>query len=456
MRKFLPKNLIWIAQNLPKPLFVVGGAVRNFLIDGSISQDLDLAGTIPINQFVQVLGGGDIKISAIYSRTGTVMFKVGDYNCEYTAFRKEKYVGGTHTPISTQPTDNIVEDALRRDFKCNAVYYDILNEKLVDPLGGINDINNKIIDTVDGPDIVFSADGLRLMRLARFVGELNFKPTYDVIKSATKFADNILDISKERIFTELKLIINADKKYAFSDPLGHYNALKVLDQTKVLDRIMPDLAEGRGMVQRADFHKYDVLEHSLRSVMYADPEVRLAALFHDIGKPYCFKRDGYYYHHFEEGERIAERVLKSLGADKNTIKQVKFLVKEHMVDLDCSMKESKVRRFIQRNHDMLEQLLMVKQADFRASLEIDDTAPTLVKWNRIYDKMLKDGTPFTLKQLEINASDLIEIGYKDQQISKELKALFDFAGQYPQKNNKQALFDKAKEDYLKYGDKNNG
>ena len=119
-----------------------------------------------------------------------------------------------------------------------------------------------------------------------------------------------------------------------------------------------------------------------------------------------------------------------------------------MVDMDCAMKEVKVKRFIQKNHQYLEQLFMVKQADFTASLESAEIAPTIVKWTKIYQKMKEDGTPFSLNQLNIRATDLIEIGYKNQKIKEELNALFDFALQNPNKNNYQILMDKARCDFL--------
>ena len=449
MKRFFAKNLIDFSENLPSPLYAVGGVVRDFLIDGSFSLDIDLAAAIPADQFICALKNAGFKVAAEYKRTGTVMFTDGKIRYEYTSFRRESYVGGEHTPSVTEFTDDITEDALRRDFKCNAVYYDIAGAKFVDPLGGMEDIKNKVLDTVTSADKVFSNDGLRLMRLARFVGELNFKPTAGVLAAAKKHSDNIKDISPERIYAELTMILKSDTKHAFSDPIGHYSGLKILDDTRVLDKIFPELAEGRGMVQRADFHKYDVLEHSLRCVLYANKKVRLAALLHDIGKPYCFKRDGYYYHHFEEGEKIAERALRRLKADNATIDLVKFLVKEHMVDLDCSMKEHKVRRFIVKNFDLLDELLMVKQADFRASLEDDIKAPTLIKWGRIYQQMRCDGTPFTLKELNVSASHLIDIGYEGQEIGKELKKLFDYAIIHPEKNVFEVLKSRAEWDYYK-------
>jgi len=149
-----------------------------------------------------------------------------------------------------------------------------------------------------------------------------------------------------------------------------------------------------------------------------------------------------------------EKVLKRLRVDNITVKKIKFLVREHMVDLDCSMKESKVRKFLVKNYELLEELLLVKQADFRASLEVEYTAPTLVKWRKILMEMQKDGTPFTLKELNITAKDLMDIGFKEAGLGKELKKLFDYAVLNPEKNNLKALLAVASRDFDKVSEKN--
>lgn len=453
MRKHLSNKLIEFANTLNKPLYVVGGAVRNFLICKnkvnikSIFEDIDLSAGIPVDEFSVAINSFGFKIVSEYKHTGTVVFIDEDKKYEYTAFRREVYDGGEHTPKATEFTEDIIEDARRRDFKCNAVYYDICKDKYVDPVGGVNDIENKVLDTVISPEQVFKNDGLRLMRLARFSGELNFKPTESVLQTALTFADNINKVSCERIYAELKKILVADQKYDFSDKNGHYTSLKILDKTRVLDRIFPELTEGRGMVQRADFHKYDVLEHSLRSVLYAHTSVRMDALLHDIGKPYCMKRDGWYYAHFIEGVKIAEKALKRLKADNETIKRVSFIIKNHMVDIDCSMGYGKVRKFIVENYyGYYKELMLVKQADYRASLEDEFVAPTLVKWRKLLEEMKVDGTPFLLKQLQITASQLKEIGYYGKDIGKELKKLHYLAIKNPKNNNKEYLLKIAKSD----------
>ncbi len=452
MKVKINQKLYELAECLDKPLYVVGGYVRNYLISGSASADVDLSSSISPNKIVEVAKKLGFSVDAVYRRTNTALLIYGDLRCEYTAFRRERYPdGGSHLPIYTEQTDKIEEDALRRDFKCNAVYYDIKNDEFVDPLGGLEDIKNKVLDCADLPENTFASDGLRLMRLARFAGELGFTPTEGTVAGAKTFADNIKGISEERIFDELKKILRSDKKYPFSDPRGHYTGLKILDEIGVIDRIFPELALGRGMSQRADFHKYDVLEHSLRTALYADEEVRLGAFLHDVGKPYCMKKFGEYAAHAEYGEKIAVNILKRLKADAKTVKLTAYLVGAHMKDLYDDMTEDKIRKYIADNVEYIPQLLMVKQADFSAGKDGTEVAPTVKKWQAIFDKMKGDGTPFSSKDLKISAEDLIEIGFFGAHIGAERVRLREYAIYDPTLNNREALIALAKKDFDRQG-----
>ncbi len=440
MKIILDEKLNRLSNLLDKPLYAVGGVVRNYLIDQSCCTDIDLSGPILLEDMIERAKKVGFKIVATYPRTNTVVLKSDNERYEFTSFRREEYAcGGEHTPTFTAFTEDILEDAKRRDFKCNAIYYDIKNEKIVDPLGGIKDVENRVLDTVVSPKEVFSHDGLRLMRLARFAGELNFKPTDEVINSAKENADNIKDISPERIFDELKKILVCDTKNSFSDKKGHYKGLKILDQTRVLDRILPALTLGRGMEQRSDYHNYDVLEHSLRCVLYAPSEARLCALFHDIGKPFCKIRDGEYYLHNVEGEEIATNALKALKADKKTISDVRFIVRAHMIDLNGEMKEGKVRKFIVDNYDKIPLLLKIKQADYSASKDMLDQPKSVKKWIDIIEKMKGEGVPFSLKDLKITSKDLIDRGITKEKIGKTLKEIFEFTIFNPYSNNRETL-----------------
>lgn len=447
MKNFIDQKLIEFNKILARPLYLVGGFVRNFLIDKSTSTDLDVCGAIPVEELKGALENFGEKVLAVYKRTGTLVFKINGKKYEYTRFRKDGYsAGGNHQPDTVVFTDDITEDALRRDFKCNAIYYDVLGDKFIDPLGGIEDVKNKILDTVKDPKEVFSHDGLRLMRLARFCGELGFTPTKKVLKGARENASNILDISVERIYEELSRICLADPKYSFSPLDGHYRALKVLDQTATLDKIIPELTLGRGMEQRKDYHKYDVLEHTLKTVLYSQKSVRLYALLHDVGKPFCMQKDGKYHFHDIEGARLAKSVLLRLKAPKQTIETCVFLTRYHMLDMKKDMKKAKLRRFIVKNLDKIDLLLDLKQADFSACKDNLEVCPTVQKWREIMLEMKTDGTPINLKQLKITASELIEIGYLGKEIGKELNKLWDLCINSPQKNDRDYLIKKAIKD----------
>lgn len=439
-------KIINLSRSLPSPLYVVGGCVRNYLIDGSVADDIDLAAPIPVGELFSYLEKYGIEIVADYKRTGTVVFKTDRRKYEFTSFRKDEYTsGGAHIPIKTSFTENILDDARRRDFKCNAVYFDIARGEIVDPLGGTEDIKNKILDTVVEPSVVFGHDGLRLMRLARFAGELGFSPTPSVMAAAKNNSENIKDISAERVYDELKKILASDGKYPFSDPRGHYVGLKILDETGVLDYIIPELTLGRGMSQTEVYHNYDVLEHSLRATLYSDRSVRLATLLHDVAKPYCKIRYGRYRLHGEEGGAMAERVLKRLKTDNKTIKTVKFLVGAHMYDFDWQEDKTAVRKFIVKNFQFIKSLLLVKQADYSGYKDDLSVCGVVKKWENIIAETETDGTPFCLKDLDISAEDLLNAGVPTDKIGKVLDILWDKTIENPTTNEKSKLIESAKE-----------
>lgn len=435
----LNQKLYQLAKALPVPLYAVGGVVRNYLIDQSIADDVDLAAPLDADEFAERAKELGFIIQATYAKTGTVLFTDGQKSYEYTRFRTDSYRGGEHSPCSVNATDDILLDAKRRDFKCNAIYYDLKNQRIVDPLGGVKDVENGVLDTVVDAEQVFMHDGLRIMRLARFCGQLNFKSTTSVLNAAKKYTLNLRDVSVERIFSELRQILVADCKYPFSDKSGHYAALKILDEIGALDVVIPELALGRGMQQRKDYHDHDVLEHSLRTVLYSPPQIRLAALLHDVGKPYCMKNMGKYYGHENEGQRIAGDILNRLRADNRTLRRVKALTRLHMIDIDGKMRESKIKRLIIENQDLFFDLLALKRADYTACKDQEGEPIAVEKFERIYSQMKGDGTPFNLGELKLDATSLMEIGYSGKEIGKALEKLFWAAVDNPMLNDRERL-----------------
>ncbi len=446
MRKILPKTLIQLANACPAPLYVVGGSVRDFLSGLarlSEPRDWDICSTLSTETLIeraQILG---FDVKAMYRNTGTVKLCDNEGNdFEYSRFRSDKYVRGVHTPVEIFFTEDILLDARRRDFTANAVYYDVRNDRFVDPLQGIAAISEKRLTTVADAKKVFGEDGLRLMRLARQAAQLGFSPDEECLLGARENAALIRDISPERIFTELLAILYADEKYGVDG--GHFTGLRLLDETRVLDEILPELTLGRGMAQRADFHKYDVLEHSLRAVRYAHPSVRLAALLHDVGKPFCRLRDGNSYAHPEEGARLTGEILARLKAPKRTIEQTKTLVFLHMYDFDCKTGENKLRRFFATQYPYLEALFLLKQADFSACTDDLSPAPTCKRWRALIDKLRMENAPLTLKQLAVSGKDLAEAGIPQHRLSDVLHALLLHAVVRPSDNEKSRLLKLAK------------
>ncbi len=445
MRNVLPESLKKLARNCPRPLFLVGGSVRDFLC-GVLSEnaDLDLAAACTETEFSAAAKAAGFTVKAVYPRTGTV--KAEDENgvaCEFTRFRRDSYLGGMHTPAAVEFTEDIAADARRRDFCCNAVYYDITGEKYADPLGGMADIERKILRTAAPAEQVFGEDGLRLMRLARQAAQTGFSPDKECLAGAKTHAALVRDIAPERIFAELMLLLHSDEKRG--EKAAPYRGLCILRDTGVLKEILPELALGEGMMQNPAFHDHDVLEHSLRAACYAAPSVRLAALLHDVGKPYCYLRNGNYHGHEIEGGRIATEILSRLRAPKAVTEQTARLVRLHMRDLDLRMKESKVRREIVQYVSFLDEFFAIKQADFSACKDSLAEAPAVTKWKRILTEMRKEGVPFSVKELKINGLDAQAAGVAPKDTADFLNALLLDCALDGRRNNRPYLLKRAAE-----------
>ena len=439
MQRILPEQLKALAAALDAPLYVVGGSVRDFLAGHLTDRaDWDLASPASEEALARAAEEAGFLVRAVYRNTGTVKLTDNEgVGYEFTRFRSDKYVRGIHTPSEITFTTDIALDARRRDFCANAVYYDVAAGRYVDPLGGIPDIRTKILRTVAPAEKVFGEDGLRLLRLARLAAQTGFSPDNACLAGAKLNRALIRDIAPERIFTELELTLHADEKAGGAD--APYRGLCLLRETGVLAEIMPELAAGDHMTQRADFHNYDVLEHSFRCVRYAPENIRWTALLHDVGKPFCFTRDGNFHAHPEEGARLTEEILSRLKAPKKFTERTARLVALHMRDFNLAMKESKVRREIQTNYDLLPELFALRQADFSACKDDRSPAPGVVKWQRILGQMRAEGVPFALKELAVNGADLTALGIGGERVGEILRGLLAYCAQDGTRNTREKL-----------------
>lgn len=415
-------------------LYAVGGCVRDAL-RGKPCYDVDLAGGITPEQLTELLANSEFKVCEASPRLGTMIIK-GKYAYEYTTFRTDSYPSGSgiHTPTSVQFTDDIQADARRRDFKCNAVYYDIADGKIVDPLGGIADIEKCILSTVVDPDITLGQDGLRIMRLVRFVSTLGYSVEETTLASATKLVSGLNDITVERIREELDKLLAGE---------NCYNALRLMNQIGALKIILPEVSLNDGVQQNIAYHKYDVLEHTFKVVESCPPEVRLAGLFHDVAKGVCYQECGNTYLHNVVGGRITKEVLTRLKYPKKVIERTARLVYEHMFDVNGNAREVKYRRFIAKNLDILDDLIALFKADCIGTgyLQSSRTADRL---QDVYRKMLDEKVAFSIAELDIDGKDLAQLGFEGKAIGEALNSLWDLSLRNAVANDKNSLIAIAK------------
>ncbi len=408
-----------LANCLPRRLYVVGGFVRDRII-GRAPYDIDVAGDMAPRTVIDCLTERGYRVSTTSKKLMTLRIDDDGVFYEYTAFRTDSYDRG-HTPTKVERTSDIAVDARRRDFTMNAVYYDPVDMRYVDPLGGIEDIKNRTVRMTK--ETTFSEDGLRLMRLCRQAAELGFSIEERTLAAAKENAFRIKEIAPERVKDELNRILTSDTRYGVVD--APFKGMRYLDEIGVLDIVLPELTLGKGMAQRPIHHKYDVFHHMLYTMQYSDPSIRLPALLHDIGKPYCKLTYGNYGQHPKEGCRIAEEILTRLRYSKKEIKETCLLIKTHMFDIKLEEKEDSVRSFLQRNYQILDRLFLLKHADFLGSAVLPGEGPPAVeRHKKILAQMMEEGVPFSIKDLLVDGRDLERLEVPQTNRSKLLYRLF--------------------------------
>lgn len=399
-----------------RPLYVVGGYVRDSL-KGTADEngDIDLTGDYTPEELSEIVARGGYGCQEASKRLGTMIVK-GKRNYEFTSFRKDSYpVGsGAHRPERIAFTHDLREDAKRRDFKCNAIYYDPIADLTVDPLNGIEDVKNGVLSATEDPDKILGEDGLRILRLFRFVSQLGFVPEEKTLQAAQRLAVRLTDVSAERIAVELNKILAGDNRF---------EALRMMRDSGVLKIVLPELAAGEGMAQPPLYHCFDVLEHSFYTVEYAPEAIRMAALLHDVGKPFCMSRDGNYYLHALEGARIARDILERYRYPRAFVQRTCDLIALHMRGVGGKIKPNKIRMLVADYADLIDDLADLTDADALATGK-EIARPTFGDCLRQTKReMIGQGIPFAVKDLAIGGKELIALGVAGRQIGLLLEEL---------------------------------
>lgn len=226
----IPKELSQLAQLFPTDLFIVGGFIRNKIMEIE-GDDIDICASLTLDEVEKILEGSDFSLKIKNKTLGSALISKGDEHYEYTTFRRDFYGdNGNHSPERVEFVTDLREDAKRRDFTCNAIYYDIKNKQIVDFYDGVADIKRRVLKTVETPEEVLSHDGVRILRLFRFQCELNFKIDKPTLQSAYKYKHNLCDVSGERVVYEITRILHSPTKYkgvskknAYVKALKHFN-----------------------------------------------------------------------------------------------------------------------------------------------------------------------------------------------------------------------------------------
>lgn len=339
-------------------IYLVGGAVRDGIL-GIETKDFDFTTNASSEDSIKMLNKNDYKTTEIGRAFGTIETTVGDYSIHITTYREDKYNKDSRKP-EIKTSGELETDLSRRDFTVNAIAYDINNNEIIDPHGGLKDLSEGLIRTPDTADISFSDDPLRMLRACRFVSTHGFTPNNELFKAISKNVERIEIVSTERIRDEFTKLLTGKEP-----SLG----LKAFVESGLSELIMPELNELKIEVDPKHHHK-DVYEHTMVVLDRVSPTLvsRMSALLHDIGKP---KTKGiengkvHFRHHEVVGAKMSKKILKRLKYDNETIKKVSLLVENHLRPHTFKMgwTDSAVRRYIIDAGGLLEELNDLVRAD---------------------------------------------------------------------------------------------
>lgn len=417
--------------------FAVGGCVRDFLMH------------TPINDYDITTNATTDEIKAVFAKHktidtglkhGTVTVLINSIPFEITTYRLETTYSDNRHPDKVIFTKRLEDDLSRRDFTVNSIAY-FPESGFVDLFGGKEDIEKRLIRCVGKPQKRFEEDSLRILRGLRFASVLGFAIEKETAEAMHSCRHLIKNISRERIFTELSKLL-----------CGRNVRTVLTEFSDVFGEIIPEINAMRGFEQHNFHHIHDVLTHTAVVVENTPSLVhlRLAALFHNIGKPFCFSLDktgtGHFYSHASKSALIAERCLDELRCDNKTKEAVIRLVKLHDTPIEESERIIK-RRLNSMGSELFYDLVALKRAD-TAGL-----APEFAERNEHFDRLeamaeeiLQKEECFSLKHLAVNGNDMKALGFEGKEIGRRLEFLLDAVIDGKVENEKKELTE-----YLKSG-----
>jgi len=413
----IPEKVVDVAKTLENKGFeayLIGGCVRDLLL-GRKPKDWDITtDAVPeeiIKHFPDTFYENDFGTVGVVNKTEDESVRV----VEVTPYRLEAKYSNSRHPDSVTFSKNLEDDLKRRDFTINAIALKIIVKdkngykgQIVDLYKGQEDIKGHIVRTVGNPEERFAEDALRLLRAARIAVELGFTINIDTSKAIAKLAENLGKIAGERIRDEFSRILMSDRPMV---------GLELMRDLNLLPEIVPSLQKAIGVTQNKA-HSYDVWEHSLRTVQHAAKkgwplEIRLAALFHDIGKPIARrfspeKNDWTFHGHDVIGVKIAEKSMGDLKYPNKTIDKVAKLVRWHMFFSDTEqITHSAVRRLVANvGQENVWDLMNLRICDRIGTGRPKEDPYRLRKYRAMVEEVMRD--PVTVAMLKIDGNTIMK------------------------------------------------
>ncbi|MCL1927468.1 MAG: HD domain-containing protein [Treponema sp.] len=429
------KEVAAVFNHAGKEVYLVGGAVRDLML-GRSSADWDLATNARPEEVMRFFK----RVIPTGIKHGTVTIRHKGSSIEVTTFRTESEYSDSRRPDEIQYAAAIEEDLSRRDFTMNAAAVKLPEGKLIDPYNGQQDIRRRLIRCVGKAEERFAEDGLRPMRAVRLAAQLGFDLEEETLSAIPGALSSTAKVAAERIRDEL------DKTIASDSP---QTGLVIMEQTGLLQMILPELETCRGIEQKG-YHRYDVLDHSLLSCAYAakkgfSQEVRMAALFHDLGKPLVRTlgedETWTFYNHEKKSVPLAEGIMRRFRYPNAVTEKVLRLIAAHMFRYEETWKDNAIRRFIIRTgEDLLPELFNLRMADTAGTAGIDPDPAALLPFKKRIETVLAKSSALSLKDLAVNGNDLMAIGVKPgKYVGIVLKELLETVVDDPRLNNRKKL-----------------
>jgi tRNA nucleotidyltransferase (CCA-adding enzyme) len=451
--------------------YLVGGAVRDELL-GHDSKDADfLVAGLDADELRDALASHgrveDLVVAGrpvglrLYPRARELR-ELAPAGIEFAPPRRERSTGpGRHDfEIVVDPDASIEDDLARRDFTVNAIAVRLSDRALVDPFGGQADLEAGVLRTVSPRS--FAEDPLRLVRGLRFVSQLGLEPDAETLRQMHEEAESVRLVSGERVGGGLA----ADGMGELSKLLlGHRprRALALARDTGVLAALLPEFVPAIGFDQESRYHHLTVDEHTFAVVQAAADEgmplrVRLAALFHDLGKPQVGWRgkDGrlHFYgrpgnpDHAEVGAELADGALRRLRYPNELRERAVRIVRFHMFGIGRADTVQARRLLARFGEGLTLDLLDHKEADLLGKGEDGPRDPGEVERLRIFRHVVEEerASPHRLADLAVDGTDLIELGYlPGPELGRTLETLLEAVVDDPALNRRPALLERAKE-----------